>query len=268
MIVHLKGIAATAPGFENWDTLRNHFSTGAGLDPDYLPRPQGTILPATERRRASPTVKLAVEVAQGALEKSGLKAEDVAVVFASANGDTNTIHQICEALATPERMVSPTRFHNSVHNAAAGYWSIASGSMQPSSSLSAWNDTFAAGLIEAATQCVTEQVPVLLAVFDTPFPAPLDEKTPGHRMFGVAMILDMQPEDGLAAMTIEVDPDTRLAATPMAEPQLEALRCDSSASRSLPLLAALASSRAHEEIVLDYLDSLRLRIALDRQTAA
>lgn len=268
MIVHLKGIAATGPGFENWDKLRYHFNAGADLAPDYMPRPQGTILPATERRRASPTVKLAVDVAQVALQQSGMKAEDLAVVFASANGDTNTIHQICEALATPERMVSPTRFHNSVHNAAAGYWSIASGSMQPSSSLSAWNDTFAAGLIEAATQCLAEQVPALLAVFDTPFPAPLDEKTPGHRMFGVAMVLDRQPEGSLAAMTLAIDTDTRLAATRMAEPQLEALRCDSSASRSLPLLAALASTRAHEEVVLDYLDSLRLRIALDRQPAA
>ncbi len=264
MIVYLKGVAATGPGFENWDTLRNHFLTGAGLNPEFAPRPQGTILPATERRRASPTVKLAVDVAQSAQQQSGMKAEDLAVVFASANGDTNTIHQICEALATPERMVSPTRFHNSVHNAAAGYWSIASGSMQPSSSLSAWNDTFAAGLIEAATQCLAEQVPVLLAVFDTPFPEPLFETTPGHQMFGVALVLDTQPEGSLAAMTIAFKTDTRLVPTGMAEPPLEALRLDSSASRSLPLLAALASTRTHEEIVLDYHESLRLRITLDR----
>jgi hypothetical protein len=264
MIVYLKGIAATGPGFENWDGLRNHLLTGSGLIPDFVPHPQGTILPATERRRASPTVKLAVDVAQAALLQSGMKAEDLAVVFASANGDTNTIHQICEALATPERMVSPTRFHNSVHNAAAGYWSIASGSMQPSSSLSAWNDTFAAGLIEAATQCIAEKIPVLLAVFDTPFPEPLFEKTPGHQPFGVALVLDTKPDNSLAAMTLAIDTNTQLAATRMADPQLEALRCDSSASRSLSLLGALALPRAHEEIVLDYVESLRLRIALYR----
>ena len=35
--------------------------------------------------------------------------------------DCDNVHAICESLATPERQVSPTRFHNSVHNAAAGW---------------------------------------------------------------------------------------------------------------------------------------------------
>ena len=39
------------------------------------------------------------------------------------------------ARASPEREVSPTRFHNSVHNAPAGYWSIATRSHEPSTSL-------------------------------------------------------------------------------------------------------------------------------------
>jgi hypothetical protein len=264
MIVHLKGVATAGPGFESWAALGDHFRAGAPLDPDLLPRPQAAMLPGTERRRASPTVKLAVDVAQAALQQSGLKAEDVAVVFASANGDTNTIHKICEALATPERMVSPTNFHNSVHNSAAGYWSIASGSRQTSTSLSAWNDTFAAGLIEAVTLCLAEDLPVLLAAYDTPFPEPLFEKTPGHLPFGSALVLDGRPGNSLARMTVAVDTDTRLAVTRMADPRLEALRCDSSASRVLPLLAALASPQAHEEVVLDYLDSLRVRITLDR----
>lgn len=261
MNVYLKGIAATGPGFENLDALRSHFAGGAALAPEFIPHPQGNILPGVERRRASPTVKLAVDIAQQALQQSGMKAEDLAVVFASSNGDTNTIHHICEALATPERFVSPTRFHNSVHNAPAGYWSIASGSMQPSSSLCAWNDTFAAALVEATSQCLAENVPVLLAVFDTPFPEPLYEKTPGHQPFGVALVLDASPHDSLAAMSIAVEADEHLAMTSMDNPQLEAMRCDSSASRSLPLLAALAASQA-QEIILGYADDLRLRVGV------
>lgn len=264
MILHVKGVAATGPGFENWDTLRDHFRTGAALNPGFLPRPQGALLPSTERRRASATVKMAVDVAQAALQGSGLKAEEAAVVFASANGDTNTIHQICEALAMPERMVSPTRFHNSVHNAAAGYWSIASGSTRPSSSLSAWTGTFAAALVEAAAQCIAEAVPVLLAVFDTPFPAPLSENTPGHLPFGLALVLDGQAENSLGALRLAVDPDIALPATVMADPALEALRRDSSASRALPLLAALAADATGEELVFDYVEGLRLKVVLNR----
>ncbi|HYQ59399.1 MAG TPA: beta-ketoacyl synthase chain length factor [Desulfatiglandales bacterium] len=262
MIVFLKGIAAIGPGFENWHALKSHFSGTSSLNPDFIPHPQGNILPGAERRRASFTVKLAVDVSKESLGQSGMKPEDMALVFASSNGDTNTIHQICEALATPERFVSPTRFHNSVHNAPAGYWSIASGSRQPSSSICAWEDSFSAGLVEAATQCLTEGIPVLLAAFDSPFPEPLYEKTPGHQPFGVALVLDSNPNGSLASITISVDYDARLATTRMPNQGLENMRCDSSASRSLPLLAAFASSE-QKEVVLSYSSDLRLRIAVD-----
>ena len=266
MIVYLKGIAATGPGFRNWDTLSSHFSSGVALDPDFIPSPHGTMLPGPERRRASTTVKLAVDVAHGALRQSGMKAGDLAVVFASSNGDTNTIHHICDALATPERVVSPMRFHNSVHNAPVGYWSIAAGSMQPSSSLCALGNTFAAGLVEAATQCLAENVPVLLAVFDTPFPEPLYQLTPGRLPFGVAMVLDTNPNAGLAAMTIAIEGDVQLTTTQMDDPLLETLRCDSSASRSLPLLAALAVPAA-QQVVLDYAEGLRITVLVDHLLA-
>lgn len=262
MIVYLKGIAATGPGFENWQALQRVFSENADLNPDFLPRPQGNILPAVERRRASFTIKLAVDVAKEALDHSGMNPEDLALVFASSNGDTNTIHQICEALATPERFVSPTRFHNSVHNAAAGYWSIASGSMKPSTSICAWDDSFSAGLLEAATQCTTENLPVLLAVYDSPFPEPLYQTTPGHQPFGIAMVLDSNPQASLARITLDIDCDSRLALTTLSNPNLEALRCDSSASRSLPLLEAIALAKG-KQVVLSHSEDLRLNITVD-----
>ncbi len=263
MIIHVKGIAAFGPGFENWDTLRSHFRTGTALNTDFVPVPSGSALPGAERRRASATVRLAVDIAQGALQQSGMKAKDLATVFASSNGDTNTIHHICDALATAERCVSPTRFHNSVHNAPVGYWSIASGSMQPSSSLCAMSNTFAAGLVEAATQSLAEEVAVLLAVFDTPFPEPLYQLTPGRQPFGVSMVLDADPRGSLAAMTIDIGPDTQLVTTKMNDPLLENLRRDSSASRSLPLLAALAQPMA-QQVVLRYAEDLRIKVSVDR----
>lgn len=263
MIVYLKGVAATGPGFENWEALANHLNDGTELAAEFEPRPQGTILPGVERRRASVTVKLAVDVAQAALQHSGMKAEDLALVFSSSNGDTNTIHHICEALATPERFVSPTRFHNSVHNAPAGYWGIASGSMQPSNSICAWDDSFSAGLVEAATQCLSEQVPVLLAVFDTPFPEPMSSITPCRHLFGAALVLDVDPQGSLAKLTISIDNDGNLAMTTMSAPHLESIRCDSSASRSLPLLAALAAAEP-QEVVLGYSGELRLKVGVER----
>lgn len=262
MIVYLKSVAAMGHGFENWQALQSVFAGRASLDAAFTPRPTGSILPAVERRRASLTIKLATDIAQQAVVHSGMNPEDLAMVFASSNGDTNTIHQICEALATPERSVSPTRFHNSVHNAAAGYWSIASGSMKPSSSICAWDDSFSAGLVEAATQCLSDGLPVLLVAYDTPFPEPLADCTPGHQLFGVAMVLDARAETSLAGITLTVSNDEQLALTQLSDPTLEALRCDSSASRALPLLEALANPDA-QEIVLGYSGDLRLRVAVN-----
>jgi hypothetical protein len=53
--------------------------------------------------------------------------------------------------------LSPTRFHHSVHNAASGYWAMASHSMAASTALSAFQNSFAAGLLEAATQCAADE---------------------------------------------------------------------------------------------------------------
>ena len=103
-------------------------------------------------------------------------------------------------------------------------------------------------------------------MFDTPFPEPLYEKTPGHQPFGVALVLDVDPHDSLARITLTIEKDAKLAITQMDNPALEGLRTDSSASRSLPLLAAFAAPAA-QQVVLSYADDLRLRIVVDRPPA-
>ena len=68
---------------------------------------------------------------------AGVLAEDLhfadaatlATVFSASGADGHNCHALCEQLATDDRQLSPTRFHNSVHNAAAGYWSVATGAM-------------------------------------------------------------------------------------------------------------------------------------------
>src|SRR3546814_15018794 len=70
------------------------------------------------------------------------------------------------ALATPERIVSPTDFHNSVHNAAAGYWGIGTGSRAPSTTLAGYDAAFALGLLESGLQVVGDRRAVLPVVFD------------------------------------------------------------------------------------------------------
>ena len=257
LTVGIRGIGVLAPGLSDWPhtaaVLRGE--TAYLPAPTVLPPPQ--LLPPAERRRAVPIVKLALAVGQQACDNSGLPMADMASVFSSSDGDGGNCHHLCETLATDDRMISPTRFHNSVHNAAAGYWSIASGATPTSNAMCGADGSFAAGLLEAAVQVVAEQRPVLLVAFETDFPEPLRSKRPITDCAGVALILVPENDDAAAAritVTLGHAPPETLNAM-----ALEALRRAIPAGRALPLLKALAD-QTKRRVVLDYLDDLQLLI--------
>jgi hypothetical protein len=147
------------------------------------------VLAPAERRRTSLAVRLAIDAGLQALAAAGADAADLAGVFGSSEGDGETIHSICSAVAQPGYPVSPTRFHNSVHNAPAGYWSIATGSRSGSSSVCAADDTAAAALLDAAVQAVAEEAPVLLVLYDVVPPAPLARLPQVGQPFAAALLL-------------------------------------------------------------------------------
>jgi hypothetical protein len=123
----------------------------------------------------------------------------LASVFASSGGDGQILHELLEALASAERQVSPTRFHNSVHNAPAGYWSIALRSHAPSTSLCCYDWSFAAGLLEAGAQCVTDGVSVLLVSYELPYPEPLHAPEIVLGILGLARLLARSQPAGIRA---------------------------------------------------------------------
>ena len=94
-------------------------------------------------------------------------------MFASTHGDLAVTDSVCETLAKTPLLTSPTKFHNSVHNAAAGYWTIGVQCLRPYTAVSAWHYTFAAALLEAATQAVVQQEPILYVAYDIAARGPL-----------------------------------------------------------------------------------------------
>ena len=237
--VHVSGIGLCGPGMADWAAGRAVLRNEAPLGSE-LPNPAPAILPPAERRRCGQATRYALQVALEAVNTSGIAATDAAVVFASADADGENLHYILESLATPEHEVSPTRFHNSVHNAAAGYWNIATGAMTPATSMGAFDDSFAAGLVEAATQAVTENRPVLLVAFDMPFPSPLNEARTIRTPFATALMLTPQPvANTMVQLTLTLDA-ARGEESKGATPELETLRSGNPAARALPLLAAIA----------------------------
>jgi hypothetical protein len=248
---YIEGVGLCGPGLQGWESSR---AVLAGVRP-YLSMPEvvppSALLPANERRRMVTTVKLTMAVGSEAIFHAGRDAVVTPTVFTSSGGDGDTVHQILESLATPEREMSPTRFHNSVHNAPAGYWSIATRSREPTTALCAYDASFAAGLLEAAAQAKDEGRPVALIAYDLPYPEPLDTVRPIVSLFATALVLNPQAtEHSLARLKIALRRAVN-ESTPMPDPALEKLRRGNPAARSLPLLAALAR-HAPETVAVEY----------------
>jgi len=254
----LCGLGVIGPGIPGWHAARAVLRGERAYEPQPVLHPDAAMLPANERRRAAASVRWALAAAQEAVSAAGCRADEVATVFATSGSDGDTLHRICEALASPAREVSPTRFHNSVHNAAAGYWTIAAGSRRPSVSLCCYDASFAAGLIEAASQVQAEGVPVLLVAYDLPYPQPLFAARPFAQPLAVALLLAQEPAAGtLARWRIEVTPDASVRTPfPAALPR-EFER--NPAGRSLVLLASVARDE-REPVRLEYLDGCQVVI--------
>jgi hypothetical protein len=256
----IQAVGCCAPGLDGW---ANAQPVLCGERPyqkaDLLPHASQR-LPANERRRAPLAVRLAFCVAEDALGAEGGMAGSMATVFASSDGDTSISHRISLALAEPQRVVSPTDFHNSVHNAAAGYWSIASGSRLPSVSLSAFGSSFAAGLLEAAGLVVVEDLECLLVAFDVRPPESLAATCAVEESAAFALVLSPRRTPGALAC-LRIEPVPRLAETRMNDAAMETLRRSSPAGRALALLGQLAR-RERGTVRLDVAQTQSLQLDL------
>jgi Beta-ketoacyl synthase, N-terminal domain len=260
--VFVHSVGLLGPGLGSWtaaqDVLRGarpHASEKTKLQPPAR-------LPAAERRRAGDAIKLAMAVADEAVTTGEIDPQTLATVFTSSSGEGVNCHAICETLAGDNRLISPTRFANSVHNAPAGYWHIAVASRAPSTSLCAFDGSFAAGLVEAAAKSLSLQAPVLLVASDTPYPEPLHATRPLPDSFGLALVLTPQATScSLAALDIAlVGPDVAKPLSVCEQESLEFLRAHTPAARALPLLQALARGRGRQTLLIDYLPRLSLQV--------
>ena len=197
----IEGIALWAPRLPGWDTARAILRGDTSPPETPAPRPAPSMLAPTERRRAPDTVAIALEVAARACAAANREPASLASVFASTHGDLAISDYMCATLASDApAQISPIRFHNSVHNAAAGYWTIGTGCTAASTALSAWGHTFGAGLLEALTQASCDGKPVLFVAYDIEARGPMATVTESRGLFGAALVL--APADDANGATI------------------------------------------------------------------
>ena len=256
---YIEGIGLLGPGFTDWPSGQAVLSGKQAYQPSKTVLPPAALLPSAERRRSGAIVKLTLATGLEAIAAAGLDAASLPSVFSSSGGDGENCHALCEMLASDDRQISPTRFHNSVHNAAAGYWSIATGAMAASSVLSAFDASFGAGLLEALTQVLVDNTRVVFLACDTAYPQPLYASRPITDSFGISLVLAPQPcAQSLVKITVSL---THASADRLDDAALESLRNAIPAARGLPLLQGIAMQQ-NKQVVLDYLDSTRIAVAI------
>ena len=239
--VFIQGIGLKGPGLNGWSESQQILANPCLFSIENVTqKPHGNILPPTERRRSTLVTRLAVDVAEESV--SGQKHNNLATVFASSGGEVEVIHKLFVELSSPEPRLSPTQFHNSVHNTAAGYWSIATGSLESSSSLCAFDDSFSVGLFEASILATEENRPVLLVVYDYPPAPPIFAVRPLIGPFAISfLIYPAKTPTSLAKIRL-----TRILGkedSSLEHEGLERLRTRNPAARSLPIIQNLARKK-------------------------
>ncbi len=245
MQLYIDGISVWAPGLVDWSQARAVLRGEQLYQPTSVPLPLPDVLHAAERRRAPATVKLAVHVAQAACNMADANPAALTSVFSSSLGDTEISDYMCTELAQSQPSLSPTRFHNSVHNAASGYWTIAVGCMHPANAISAGEHSFGTGLLEAVTLLNSDADRVLLVAYDITAPLAMQPLCPIPKSFAVALVLSSQSSARSVAQlrtagSAGVDTEYMRGLPPFVSDLMNA----NPAARSLPLLHALANDIA------------------------
>ncbi|MFP7723415.1 beta-ketoacyl synthase chain length factor [Lysobacter sp. A3-1-A15] len=246
LTARIEGIALWTRGLPTWGDAVAH-ARGGAMPGDAPTRPSPQLLAPNERRRAPETVAVALEVALAACQAAGRDPASLPSVFASTHGELGITDYMCRTLATEPRTISPTRFHNSVHNAAAGYWTIGAGAMAAATAISALHASFAQGLLEALAQLADGAPAVLLVGYDGASAGPLAGVTPSEGLLGGALVLARDPSGGRDPMTLAAtlgDGDAPANDGPLAR-----LAAGNAMATMLPLFDALAAG--HASAVLD-----------------
>jgi hypothetical protein len=188
MNIVITGIGLWARGLRSYDMLRDVICGAAPADDSFV-QPKPEAIASRERRRAGLMINLAVMAAHQACEHAQVDKSAVPSVFVSAMGDTDITDYMCRKLTQTEKLLSPTKFHNSVHNAPSGYWSISAQNRAPSTFVGGYLHSFGAGLLEAASQAQAARTPVLLVAYDIANQDPFNSVTPVDESFACALVL-------------------------------------------------------------------------------
>lgn len=203
----ITGIAFWAPGYD--DPLK------LGAADPAIKAPKAELLPARLARRCSLLTRMSAEVVARASDQAGIEPSAATVILASVYGEILTTGQLLSMMTEdPSSPLSPTRFHNSVHNTPIGYLSIATENHSGSTAISAGSATVAMALLEAATTVAAGQGPVVVAIVEEPLPEGLAPDGGVYDGLAVAFVVESRREAGVAVRLTQAEASAPLPDLP------------------------------------------------------
>ena len=191
---YVRGIGLWTPGSPD-------AASWCSADPDpEVEKPLAPLLSGSLRRRATWLTRIAIDAMGQASEQAGCDPVHTPSVWATAHGEHSTAIAILAMMHRGEGKLSPTAFHNSVHNSASGYASIAAGNTAPSTTLTGGSELVASSFLEA--QCLLEAGgrDVLLVLADEPLQSPF-ERSGSHNALALAFCLSHDAGGALATLS-------------------------------------------------------------------
>ena len=237
-MARVAGMALWAPGYED---------LAAYLADTHDPAhdmPACAIADSRAKRGTSRFARMLGEVATRACAEAGGDLSRVATVYSSAWGEIDIMVALLAQIAEGEQGLSPLRFKHSVHNAASGLVSIASGNRGFSTAMAAGRRSFEMGLLEAYGLLAADEPEVLFCVADDRLPEPLN-RFAGHEGLAVGFYLVRESEEARARYPrapLLSAPRPSRAGDERVEPP--ALFAQNPAAEALALVRAVAAKRA------------------------
>ncbi|MBL4762125.1 MAG: beta-ketoacyl synthase chain length factor [Gammaproteobacteria bacterium] len=238
----IESVAILSPGLESWPEAKKVFAGKLPYKTEHSIQPSSALIPANIERRCSASTLLSVHVAELTLHHSAYVMDDINAVFVSSVGDPDIDDRLCVSVAADVPMPSPILFHNSVHNAPAGYWSIATASQSYTNSLAAGNASYIAGFLSAYTQMLSENKPVMLVAYDQPLQGRMADNHILSKPFACSMLLTPE-KTGQSLLGCDLDVLTTVPEEGLYDiaAEFEELYKTVPAARALPLLMLLAA---------------------------
>jgi len=251
MKIRVSGIGIWAHGIANWAAFKEWLhSTDTISWSAEATVPPADIIPPREKRRVPFITRMAIEAGMQACRMAAIDPGQATTVFSSCMGDTDVTDYMCRVLATPEKAMSPTKFHNSVHNATSGYWSIFTGSHHSGGFVGAYLQSFATALIDAATLTLSENKPTLLVMYDIANRNPMHDACPIDTPLAYALLMhaagDTTAGRDISLVVVPDSDDEKSARADTTKFHFEQPGNLNPAADGLALLAALGDSGSQQ----------------------